>query len=743
MAAGTILREWPPSSTEKGIRGPNAFILHASWYSKSNAPGPYVFVFEFAAPAEIYSLGFHAWEVDADAPTTAQAVRVEASTQGPDSSYSTLGDYVLQATDGEQDFPLSRPAMARWLRVTLQQRPGVEYTSLGHVFAYGKLQPPATANPISGRWLLDNRPGDPDDKLFHGPRRLAAAPDPALVYDTLGILQIVQKGSEFHGGFCSPISGADSVYRPWGGSQSGARVTWSDQNAGQLPDGVLNAEGNMIVGASPDGDNPYLLIRPAPGPDCTHGWKPVGSGQTVLVLTADGDFAGYPPAINPNAFPGYRFVPLSIAVFSSEALVGVDTVVLGYICNLGKMIAPWQAQGLVDFIQAGHKLIIDDADKCTSTDYSFLPYGFLTSNPGAKGKSGDNLILVEPNTLGNDTKASEQYVDVPAYASDPSNEIGDANTVTTQDPHWCGHLFGTNTLKVNGFMHMYAPFGQGLIIFNGFDQDDTREAAYRKLLSLELQQPVPALLPCTEPVIAKFLIAPSKQVPITSGQARQIQVPLQVLANQGYTGTVALAAIAPADALWKTALSVAQITLKGDTAPVNLTIDVPADAGTGGHVFEVTGKDAHGNTASATITLVAAAPPKVEEVQTVVNGCTQQMTVGSDALFAFASATLTPSAQQTLAALGPAIKKIGHHPLQINGYTDSIGTDSYNLLLSDQRAKAVRDWLAASNYVAATTPIKGFGKKDPVSPNANPDGSDNPSGRAKNRRVEVLIDTCQ
>jgi hypothetical protein len=45
------------------------------------------------------------------------------------------------------------------------------------------------------------------------------------------------------------------------------------------------------------------------------------------------------------------------------------------------------------------------------------------------------------------------------------------------------------------------------------------------------------------------------------------------------------------------------------------------------------------------------------------------------------------------------------------------------------------------HYIATTTRIQGFGKKNPVAPNSNSNGSDNPAGRAQNRRVEVLIDT--
>jgi len=742
MSAGTVTREWPPTAPDSG-RGANGLLKPGpySWQSQSGAPGPYVFVFEFAAPADVDSLGFRAYWHEDLAPTAAQAVRVEGSTQGPDSGYSPLGAYTLRATTDEQDFPLPHSATVRWLKVTVQQRQGAEHTSLTQVCAYGKLRLPATANSISGTWLFDYEPTDTDNKLFQGAGKLAA--DPALADETFLMLQIVQQGSEFRAGPCHT---ADIVQPVRGGSQNGARVTWKELSvAPPLTDGVINAEGNMIVGAGSDEYQPYILLRLPADRDCSHVVKPVGAGQkNILVLTEEGKFDPYPPATTElPKYPGYHFTALSIAVFTPAALAGVDTVVLGYMCDLGKKIAPWQAQALLDFTQSGHKLIIDDADNCTSTDYSFLPYQFRTSNPGARAASGNNLILVEPSTLGDDTKASKQYVDLKPWFSWADNQIGDANTVFTKDPHWCGHLFGTNVLNVDGFMHMYAPFGQGLFIYNGFDKDDHGTAAYDKIQSLELQQPVPALLPCTESVAGNFLIAPSKQVPFVPGKASQVQVPLQVLANQGYAGTVSLAPKAPADAPWKTALSVGQVTLKGDVVPVNFTIDVPASAAPGGHEFLVTGNDGQGNTASATITLVTAPTPAVEKVELVSNGCTQALTVGSDALFAFNQATLTTTAQKTLAALGPAIKKAGQHPGEIHGYTDSIGSDAYNQLLSEQRARAVRDWLAAHHFVAATTPIQGFGKKNPVAPNTNPNGSDNPAGRAKNRRVEVLIDTCK
>jgi outer membrane protein OmpA-like peptidoglycan-associated protein len=62
--------------------------------------------------------------------------------------------------------------------------------------------------------------------------------------------------------------------------------------------------------------------------------------------------------------------------------------------------------------------------------------------------------------------------------------------------------------------------------------------------------------------------------------------------------------------------------------------------------------------------------------------------------------------------------------------------------LSEARATTVRDWLAAHGTIPSATPIKGFGKTKPVAPNKTADGKDDPQGRQKNRRVEVVFDIC-
>jgi outer membrane protein OmpA-like peptidoglycan-associated protein len=135
-------------------------------------------------------------------------------------------------------------------------------------------------------------------------------------------------------------------------------------------------------------------------------------------------------------------------------------------------------------------------------------------------------------------------------------------------------------------------------------------------------------------------------------------------------------------------------------------------------------------------------PRGIRAIKAYDETCKQRLTVAADALFEFDKATLNGDTEQTLAALGPMIQKAGKHTVRIEGHTDSVGTDAYNLKLSERRAQAVKEWLIAHSYVEAAAMTQGFGKARPVAPNSNPDGSDSPAGRAQNRRVEVVIDTC-
>jgi outer membrane protein OmpA-like peptidoglycan-associated protein len=137
-------------------------------------------------------------------------------------------------------------------------------------------------------------------------------------------------------------------------------------------------------------------------------------------------------------------------------------------------------------------------------------------------------------------------------------------------------------------------------------------------------------------------------------------------------------------------------------------------------------------------------PRGIKAIKQNSSDCNQRFTVGADTLFEFDKATLTPFAVETLSALKPMIEKLGAHPIKVEGHTDGKGSDDYNQSLSERRAERVKNWLC-ENHVAvlAAVQTEGFGKRRPVASNTNPNGSDNPQGRAQNRRVEIVVDTCK
>lgn len=111
-----------------------------------------------------------------------------------------------------------------------------------------------------------------------------------------------------------------------------------------------------------------------------------------------------------------------------------------------------------------------------------------------------------------------------------------------------------------------------------------------------------------------------------------------------------------------------------------------------------------------------------------------------DVLFDFDKATIRPEARVTLDKLAALIKAQLPPSVAIEGHTDSKGNDAYNQKLSQARATAVRDYLVSVRTVDGTRlSVRGFGELKPVAPNMNPDGSDNPAGRQRNRRVEVIL----
>jgi outer membrane protein OmpA-like peptidoglycan-associated protein len=112
----------------------------------------------------------------------------------------------------------------------------------------------------------------------------------------------------------------------------------------------------------------------------------------------------------------------------------------------------------------------------------------------------------------------------------------------------------------------------------------------------------------------------------------------------------------------------------------------------------------------------------------------------SDALFDFDKAALTPGATEQLEKSAQIIREAPAGTIRIVGHTDSKGDDAYNQKLSQARARTVADWFLTQVGVRQRAfDVSGMGEKTPIVPDQTADGNDNPEGRARNRRVEVIV----
>jgi len=105
----------------------------------------------------------------------------------------------------------------------------------------------------------------------------------------------------------------------------------------------------------------------------------------------------------------------------------------------------------------------------------------------------------------------------------------------------------------------------------------------------------------------------------------------------------------------------------------------------------------------------------------------------SDVLFDVGKSTLKPGAREKLIRIAAIVS--GHQglKLELEGHTDSTGSDELNQTLSEQRANAVRDFLVAQGVDASSITARGLGESEPVASN------DTAAGRQMNRRVEMIV----
>lgn len=124
------------------------------------------------------------------------------------------------------------------------------------------------------------------------------------------------------------------------------------------------------------------------------------------------------------------------------------------------------------------------------------------------------------------------------------------------------------------------------------------------------------------------------------------------------------------------------------------------------------------------------------------NGChlSKKKTLRLEGLyFDNGRATLKPSSTVSLEAIVGILTQRGDVRVEIGGHADSIGSPAQNLLLSRNRARAVYNYLVTRGIDAGRLEYKGYGSGRPIARDVNDDGSDNPRGRALNRRVELTV----
>jgi outer membrane protein OmpA-like peptidoglycan-associated protein len=105
----------------------------------------------------------------------------------------------------------------------------------------------------------------------------------------------------------------------------------------------------------------------------------------------------------------------------------------------------------------------------------------------------------------------------------------------------------------------------------------------------------------------------------------------------------------------------------------------------------------------------------------------------SDVLFDTAKFTLKPEAREKLAKVSGILLAYPNLKVQVEGYTDNVGSEQYNLTLSQQRGDAVRDYLVSQGVSAENITATGYGLTNPIADNATA------AGRAQNRRVQMVV----
>ena len=697
MTNGAFVRRW----TLGGVQdGPEGLAQNGGVSLVPAFAGPVEFVFELPSAAHIDRVGVTL--------RGAKPAQVEVAVSTDARAFRTIGRVQTNVpADNDAERFVDAGTDARFVRFTVRHTPKSELRVV-RVAGYGIPGPPQRGA-LSGTWIsADALTGSPD-VVFTGAK--GSVPDalptqaqynPRISTEQDGVLALFEctyRSETWH----APVI------------DNAARFTVERLQ--------LAGKGNLLVGYA---NSRYVMaIRsskqvPACAPSIA------GNGPTVLALVRV--VTEPAPELDPAYVSGYRYERRLLPLMDAAQLQRARFVILDGDCAASKDLSPRQQHMLLQWVAAGHKLIIRDADVCSSSDYSFLPYRFTTVATGARGARGGVLAIADPSTLGSGPSDPAHVLDTEAYLKAPSQQIGDADIIQTDDPRWCGHLFSTNALGAAGWVHAYARYGRGLIIYNGFDRDDLsgRAPAALRLVQLEYAQPAQAELPCNARVAAMLALYPSVDTSLPAGKATVLRVPMRLsyAAKQQAAQNVTLSIAG--DARYRASVAPSRVHLApGAGSPIVATVQLPA-GWSGSHAFTVT--------ATATPQLTAQATIRIDGSVALAKAFESQRRVRIYGIhFDVDSAKIQPRSEATIAQIAQVL---GAHPdwkMRVEGHTDSDGGAAYNKALSDRRAQSVVSDLVTHYHIARSRLTSaGFGLTHPVAANTTE------AGKALNRRVELV-----
>lgn len=128
---------------------------------------------------------------------------------------------------------------------------------------------------------------------------------------------------------------------------------------------------------------------------------------------------------------------------------------------------------------------------------------------------------------------------------------------------------------------------------------------------------------------------------------------------------------------------------------------------------------------------------QVVVIEEYVEGDT--VSIPANVLFDFNRDIVREEGLSVLTGFYAQLVELGVLELRVVGHTDSRGTYEYNQALGQRRADAVAEVLTSLGFTAEQVTTESRSFSEPVAPNANPDGTDNPEGRQLNRRVDIEI----